>query len=90
MLLGNQVGSNLEITVDRNIGVEKLLCVKTFIAQGKSTTKSETFHRCWAYKLTWWTYLFCCNNLRQKAFFGILAGIDLSKEKIGDKSDGEE
>ena len=51
--LGNQVGSNLEITVDRNIGVEKLLCVKTFIAQGKSTTKSETFHRCWAYKLTW-------------------------------------
>ena len=41
VLLGNEVGGNLDITVYGNIGEEKLLCEKGCIAQRKPTRKTN-------------------------------------------------
>ena len=53
VLFGDKVGGNIDMTGDGHIGGEKVLCEKCCISQRKTTTKSETFHSYWDYKLTW-------------------------------------
>ena len=47
MLLGENVGGNLDMTGDGDIVVDKDILGKGCIAQIKATTKLETFHSYW-------------------------------------------
>ena len=90
VLLGYEVGGNLDMTGDGHIGGEKLLCEKFCIAQIKATRKNKHFTVVGLTKLL--GEPICCIVIiegKEKSF-DILDGIDLSKDKVGDDSDGEE
>ena len=48
MLLGDNVGGNIDMTGDGHIVVDKDILGKCCIAKIKATTKIETFHSYWA------------------------------------------
>ena len=89
VLLGDEVGDNIDMTGDGHIGGEKLICDKDFIAQRKSTIKAKH------YIVIGLTNLLgkpiCCIEIIEgkEKLFDIRAGIDLSKENDGDNSDRE-
>ena len=43
VLIGNEIGGNLDMTGDRHIGREKFICKKVCIAQIKATRKAKHF-----------------------------------------------
>ena len=90
VLLVDGVGANIDTTGDGHIGGDKSPCEKGCIAQIKTTRKSKHFTVIGLINLLGEPILFLCNHWRQIAFFYIWAGIDLSKDKFGDESGGEE
>ena len=90
VLFGDEVGGNLDMTGDIHIGGVKFLCEKYCITQIKPTQKTKHFTVIGLTNLLG-EHIFLIVNIEGKEiFFDIRAGIDLSKEKVGDESDVEE
>ena len=90
MLLDNEVGFNLDMTGGRNIGGQKLLCDKVCNSQRKATGKAKYITFIGLTNLL--DEHICCNVIieSKERLFDIWYCIDLSKEEVGDESDGEE
>ena len=90
VLLGDEVGANLDMTGDGHLEGEKIVCEKGCISQRKVTRKSKCFTFIGITNLL--GEPICCFLIIEgkEQVFDIWAGIDLSKEKFVDDSDGEE
>ena len=89
VLLGDEVGANLDMTGDGNIGGEKLLYEKGCISQRKATVKAKHFTVIGLTKL-FGELIYCIEIIEGKEqWFDIWAGNDLSKEKVVYQSDGK-
>ena len=90
VLLGDGVGANLDTTGDGHIGGDKFICEKGCIEQRKTTIKLKHFIVIGLTNLL--GEPICCILIiegKEQCFY-IWDGIDLSKEKVGDESGGEE
>ena len=82
MLLGDEIGANLDMTGDRHMGGGKFLCEKGCIAPRKSTRKLKIFTVIGLTNLLG-EPIFCIVIIEGKEqLFGIWAGIDVCKEKL--------
>ena len=90
MIIGDEVGGNPSITGDVHIGGEKFICKKGCIAQRKATKKSKHFTVIGLTNLL--GEPICCIVIVEgkERLFDIRDVNDLSKEKVGYESDGEE
>ena len=89
VLLGDEVGANLDITGDGHIVGDKFLCEKGFISQRKETIKAKRFKVIGLTNLLGEPIWCIVINEVKEQLFDICACIDLSKQKVGYEIDEE-
>ena len=89
MLLGDEVGANIDMTGGGHIIGEKFLCDKYFIKQRKATIKVKHFTVIGLKNLLVDTI--CCIVIIEgkEQWFDTRDGIALFRDKVGDEIDGE-
>ena len=90
VLLGYEVGANIDMTGDGNIGGDKFLCRKVCNVQRTATRNERHFTVIGLTNLLDEPIFFILVAEGKEYWFDIRSRIDLSKEKIGDEGDGEE
>ena len=90
VLLGDEVGVNIDMIDYGHIGGDKLLCKKGCITRIKQQQKWNISQLLGLQNLP--IKPICCIVFIEgkQQLFDFRAGIDLSTEKVGDESDGEE
>ena len=89
LIIGDKFGGDIDMTSDGHIGGDKLLCDKRCIVERKAKIKVKHFTFIGLTNLL--DEHICCNVIieSKERLFDIWYCIDLSKEEVGDESDGE-
>ena len=82
VLLGDEVGDNIDMTGDGHIGGEKLICEKGCISQIKATRKTKHFTVIGLTNLLDDSICYIVIIEGKEQLFDIRAGICLSKDKL--------